>query len=134
MAQIIPGDFKDGDALEPWHLNYIFRFIRRWMKFDVSIPLQLDNDDNAPPHLSLTTLDELVPVLTPAGGIVAGSYTTPTSGTCTLLEEASGGPGFTATAAYTETLYNPYGVAVPASKFAWAKWRGRWLYAVTWDC
>ena len=94
MAQVIPGDFKDGDALEPWHVNFIFRFIRRWMKFDASAPLNLDLSGASPPHLSLLSLDDLVPIYL-GPGISSGSYTSPASASCDLLIEDSDGPGFT---------------------------------------
>lgn len=138
MSQIIPNDLVDGDALEPWHINFIFRFIRRWMKFDVSPPLNLDNSGNAPPHLSLFALDDLVPVLIGSGGLTAGSYSspvvTPGTGTVTLLNEYQDGPDFTTTAGQTGTCYNPYTTAISGTKFAWAKWRGPYLYLVVADC
>ena len=134
MPRVTPTEFRDGDALEPWHMNFILGFIRRWMKFDASAPLQFDGAGESPPHLSIGDIDELVPILTPSGGLTAGSYASPTSGTATLLIEYEGGPGFTSSGANTATVYNSYTTAVGGSKFGWAKWRGPYLYIVVWDC
>lgn len=135
MPHNIPDDLVDGDALEPWHVNFIFSFIRRWMKFDASPPLNLDNSGDAPPHLSVFTLDDLVPIYTGSGGIgAAGSLATPGSATVTLLIEYQDGPGFTTTAADSTTCYNPYTTAIAGSKIGWAKWRGPYLYYVVGDC
>lgn len=133
MPQIIPSDFRDGDALEPWHLNFIFRFVRRWMRFDASPPLSLDNGGEAPPHLSFLGLDDLVPFYA-GSGISAGTYTSPTSATVTLLIESSDGPGFTLSGADSATCYNISTNAVPSGSAGWAKWRGPHLYAIAWDC
>ena len=134
MPRVPPTDFKDGDALEPWHMNFIFAFIRRWLKFDASAPLNFDGSSESPPHLSLGDIDDLVPVLTPSGGITAGTYSSPTSGTVQLLIEYEGGPGFTTSGTNTVTAYNCFATAVPDSVFGWARWRGPYLYLVDWDC
>lgn len=135
MPRIAPEDFVDGTTLEPWHLNYILSFIRRWSKFDAAAPLSFDQSGESPPHLSFQGEDELIPIQTPAGGIAAAtSLAAPGSGTVKLLIEYQGGPGFDTTTVNTATCYNPYAQAVGASKFGWAKWRGPYLYIVVWDC
>jgi hypothetical protein len=114
-------------------MNFIFRFIKRWMKFDASPPLAFDNSGESPPHLFLLNTDEFVPVYLDTG-IGSGSYSSPASVSCTLLLDASDGPGFTLSGADTETIYNCYGVTVSSGKFAWGKWRGPYLYLIAADC
>lgn len=134
MPQIPPIDFRDGDALEPWHINYILSFIRRWNKFDVSPPLAFDNLPMSAPHLSaMIDGGDLVPIkLTADLGV--GSFTAPSNADCILLLEYQTGPAFTTTGAPPATVYNPFATAVPSGKFAWAAWRGPWLYLVVADC
>jgi hypothetical protein len=105
------------------------------MKFDAAPPLSFDGNGESPPHLSLLADDDLVPILTPSGGMTAGTYSSPTSGTATLLLESSstGGPGFVSSG-QTATVYNCYATAIGASKFGWAKWRDPYLYLVVGDC
>ena len=132
MPRIPPADFQDGDALEPWHINFIMGFIRRWMKLSVAPPLQLDDTGESPPLLWLGDIDDMVPILTPSGGITAGSYADPTFGTATLLIEDAGGPAFTS--ANTAVVYNCYDTDIPGDVFGWARYRGPFLYFVVGDC
>jgi hypothetical protein len=133
MGMVPPTEFRDGDTLEPWHLNFIFRFIARWMKFDAAPPLSFGNNGNSPPHLSWTGIDELVPVVFDSG-ITAGSYTAPSTATATLLIESGDGPAFTETGANTVTVQNVYTTAVGTGKVGWCKWRGPYLYLIVGDC
>lgn len=133
MPQIFPQEFKDGDELQPWHLNFIFRFIKRWMRFDASPPLSLDLSGESPPHLSLLLNDDLVPVYF-ASGISAGSPSSPANATVTLMVDYDDGPAFTTTGGDSATCYNISTVAVPSGSYGWAKWRGPYLYAIDWDC
>ncbi len=133
MPRVLPTDFRDGDALEPWHLNFIFAFIRRWMGFDASAPLSFDLNGESPPHLSWLGGDQLVPVVFDTG-IGAGSYAAPTAATATLLIESADGPAFTETGADTVTVQNIYTTSIGTGKVGWCAWRGPYLYLVTGDC
>jgi hypothetical protein len=135
MPNIFP-NVKDGDSLAPWMLNIIYRELERWRRMVASPPLAIDSAESSvsPPLLYSLATDELVPILTGSGGIAAGTYGSPGSATVTLLIEDADGPGFTASGADTATCYNPYTTALDATKFAWAKWRGPYLYLLVGDC
>jgi hypothetical protein len=132
--RIPPTEFRDGDTLEPWHLNLIFDFIRRWDKFDVSPPLSFDGSSDSPPSLSLLEPETLVPFQAGSGIAAATSLTSLGSATVTLLNDYQGGPDLTTSGARTATCYNIFTTAVGTGKNGWATWRGPYLYAVVWDC
>lgn len=135
----MPGDFPtlgDGDALQPWHLNVIYRELERLRKMTAAAPLAIDNADSAfdPPTFMTFAVDQVVPVKLDGSGIAAGSAFSPSPGTVSLLYTASGGADFTSSSANTETMYNIYGTAVGANKVCWAVWYNGLLYLLVGDC
>ena len=136
MPRIPPTDFVDGDVLEPWHLNFIFSFIRRWMKFDASPPLSFDSSGESPPHLSLLGLDDLVPIQTPSGGIAAATSLTARVGDRDAPARVSG-----RRRKWIHDDRRKHGDLLQLLpdrggrlEVRWAKWRGPHLYLVTWAC
>jgi hypothetical protein len=65
--------------------------------------------------------------------ISAGSFSSPASGSVTLLVPATGA-AMTATGGTTVTAYNQWGTAVAASKFGKGHYRNGYFYIVVWDC
>lgn len=74
----------------------------------------------------------LIPV-TLGSGITAGTVSTPTTATGTLLKPSGTGGGLTSSGK-TATIYNPYAKAVASGKFAWVTPYNNRLYLVTADC
>jgi hypothetical protein len=76
---------KDGDALTPAHLNMIYRELDRWRKLSGSGLIGLDNiDGKEPPMIMDWRTSDVVPADS-GSGFTAGSRSSPTSATVTLL-------------------------------------------------
>lgn len=137
MARDFP-EIREGDEVKAWWFNAIYAELRRWRGLHGSGYLHVDHADSVhePPAIVDYRPDRrLVPVLLPSG-IGAGSYSSPSSTTGTLLQLLTPGPGFTTTDAPTESVY--YTMTQPVTgtnKFGWATRQadGR-LYLVAADC
>lgn len=125
---------KDGDALTPAHLNIIYRELDRWRKLSSSGLIAVDNaDGKEPPMIMDWRTSDLVPADS-GSGFAAGSRSSPTSATVTLLSPASGGPGLTATNGRTVKAYNTFTAAIPASKTIWLTFSWGRYYVLQVDC
>jgi len=126
---------RDGDALQPWHLNIIFRELERLRKMSATLPMAFNEmaSDSAPPKLVNDAADQLVPVLLGGGGIDAGSWDAPASATAMVLGGGADAE-FDDSASQDETLWNPYTQAIAGNKFVWACWYQGQLYVAVGDC
>jgi hypothetical protein len=125
---------KDGDALTPAHLNMIYRELDRWRKLSGSGLIGLDNiDGKEPPMIMDWRTSDVVPADS-GSGFTAGSRSSPTSTTVTLLSPSSGGPGLTATNGRTVKAYNTFTTAIAAGKTIWLTFSWGRYYVHQVDC
>lgn len=113
---------RDGDALEPLHINLIYRELERWSRLQGSGAVRVEHGD--PPRIAATARELVLLVRTPAGGIPARNAGTGVWGSAavTLYEgglDGAGNPKSTL-GSRTETAYNLGPGAIPASKDAFA--------------
>lgn len=80
-------DIKDGTALEPWHLNIIYRELRRLRKMTAAPPLALDGmtSTSSPPLLWSRSGESGSPGKA-SGDITAATGDTPGTGTADYWE------------------------------------------------
>ena len=116
MAKIFPR-FKDGDNLEPRHINWIFSELERWRHASATPPLVFaDTDGDDPPTIEFWGHpDGAYVCIPPSGGISAG--TNPPGGgpgynTCPVYQINSSG-GYDSLGDFR--VWNPYTAAVVAT-------------------
>jgi hypothetical protein len=115
--------FRDGDPLEPWHLNLIFRELERWRKLTGQGPLVVRHGDS--PTIELLQADDIVLVRTNHGPIPKRNATTGVWGsvTVTLYDESQNDDGDprTVLGEDEEVAFNKGPNDVPADKDVFCK-------------
>jgi len=121
-------DLKDGDTLAPYHLNIIYRELRRLRKMTVGPPLSLRGMDGneSPPQLDLlrNTRGSLAVA---NGAITARSGTTPGTGNVDLyyLDVTSNtltDYGETIAVYYASSKTMTSGNGIDSGMYCWVEW------------
>lgn len=129
MAQDFP-ELKSGDTLEPWHLNVIYRELKRWRKMKVIPPLAssgITSTDGIPPVLRFIGQGNSALAIT-SSSITARAGTTAGTGTATIQD--FDGTDFSATVdpADDETVFNFSGTAIDTGKYVMLTfWQDAWF-------
>jgi hypothetical protein len=125
---------QDGDELQPWHLNVIYRELERWRQakcqgaFDI-----VGADSDSPPTFIAYEPDRAIPADS-GSGFAAGSVASPASQTVTLLTPTGTGAGLDASRGFTVTAYSTFGTAIAASKKIWLTTYAGFYYVLQVDC
>lgn len=126
-------DIKDGTVLEPFHLNIIYRELRRLRKMTAAPPLALDSmtSTTTPPFLWGRSAAGSFLAMT-SSAITARSGTTAGTGTVTLQD--FDGTVFAASTDPDETVFNFSGTAIATGKYCVVTDFGGSLFVTAVEC
>lgn len=126
-------DIKDGTRLEPYHLNIIYRELRRLRKMTAAPPLALDNmtSTTSPPLLWSLNPGQSVLAMT-SSSVTARSGATAGTGTATLQD--FDGTAFVASTAPDEAVFNFSATAIVTAKYCVLTDFGGYLFVTSVEC
>jgi hypothetical protein len=125
---------QDGDELQPWMLNILYREAERWRKLKGSGLVNVAGvDSDSPPTIALQTLDPGIPANS-GSGFAAGSPGSPSSATVTLYTHTGSGAALDTSRNFQVTAYSTFGTAIGANKTIWLTQMNDFYYVYQVDC